>query len=56
MNKVKIILTDTELRVLYRVLNDFKTKLHGENRDTDMVDDTLLKVIAAPVKRVKVAV
>ena len=55
MNKVKVILTDTEWRVLYHTLNDFKTKLHDENRDTDMVDDTLLKVITAPVKRVKVA-
>ena len=56
MNKVKVILTDAEWRVIYRTLNDFKTKLHDENRDTDMVDDTLLKVIAAHVKKVKVAV
>lgn len=56
MKKVKVILTDSEWRVLYRTLNDFKTKLHNENRDTDMVDDTLLKVITAPVKKVKIAV
>ena len=55
MKKVKVILTDSEWRVLYRTFNDFKTKLHDENRDTDIVDDTLLKVIAAPVKRVKIA-
>ena len=55
MKKAKIYLTETEWRVLYHAINDFKTKLHSEGRYTDTVDDTLLKVITAPVKRVKVA-
>ena len=56
MKKAKIYLTDTEWRVLYLCLNEYKTKLHDEGRHTDTVDDTLLKVITAPVKKVKVAV
>ena len=55
MKKVKIYLTDAEWRLLIHSLNDFKTKLHGENRHTDMVDDVLYKVITAPMKHIKVA-
>jgi hypothetical protein len=55
MKKVKLILTDTEWRIIYQTLNEYKTKLHDEGRHTDTVDDTLFKVLTAPVKRVKVA-
>jgi hypothetical protein len=55
MKKVTIYLTDTELRLLIHSLNDFKTKLHSENRYTDTVDDVLYRAITAPAKRVKVA-
>ena len=55
MKKTKIYLTENEWRVLYLSLNDFKTKLHNENKLTDTVDDTLYKVITAPTNRVKVA-
>jgi len=55
MKKAKIYLTETEWRVLYLALNDFKTKLHGENKMTDTVDDTLYKVINATTKKVRVA-
>ena len=55
MKKVKVYLTETEWRLLVHCLNDYKTKLHGENRHTDTVDDVLFKTITAPVKRVKVA-
>ena len=55
MKKVKIYLTDAEWQVLIHSLNDFKIKLHSENRYTDTVDEVLYKAITAPVKRVKVA-
>ena len=51
MKKVKIVLTDAEWRLLIHTLNDFKTKLHSENRNTDMVDDVLYRTVTAPVKR-----
>ena len=56
MKKVKIALTDAEWRLLIHTLNDFKTTLHSENRNTDMVDDVLYRTVTAPVKRVKVTV
>ena len=53
MKKVKIYLTDSEWQMLIHSLNDFKTKLHSENRYTDTVDEVLYRAITAPVKRVK---
>ncbi|HCA28985.1 MAG TPA: hypothetical protein DEP23_05160 [Ruminococcaceae bacterium] len=54
MKKVKIYLTDSEWQMLIHSLNDFKTKLHSENRYTDTVDEVLYRAMTAPVKRVKV--
>ena len=54
MKKVKIYLTDSEWQMLIHSLNDFKTKLHSENRYTDTVDEVLYRAITASVKRVKV--
>ena len=55
MKKTKLYLKETEWRLLIHSLNNFKTKLHKEGRYTDAVDDTMLKVMTAPVKKVKTA-
>ena len=55
MKKTKIYLTETEWEYVVHSLNSLKTKLHREGRYTDVVDDTLLKVLTAPVKKVKTA-
>lgn len=55
MKKTKIFMTETEWRFVIHSLNALKTKLHSEGNYTDTVDEALLKVINARVKRVKVA-
>jgi hypothetical protein len=49
-------MTETQWRFVIHSLNALKTKLHYEGQYTDAVDDALLKVMNARVKRVKVAV
>ena len=53
MKKTKLYLSEAEWRLVVHSLNDLKTKLHKEGRYTDAVDDTMLKVMKAPVKKVK---
>ena len=40
---------------LLHSLNALKTELHSEGRYTDTVDEVMLKLIKAPVKKVKIA-
>lgn len=54
MKKTKIFLTETEWRFAIHSLNALKTELHSKGQYTDTVDDVLLKVMTAPMKRVKV--
>jgi hypothetical protein len=54
MKKTKIYLTEAEWRFVIHSLNALKTKLHHEGQYTDIVDETLLKVMTAPTKRVKI--
>jgi len=53
MKKTKLYLNETEWRYIVHSLNALKTKLHREGRYTDLVDDTLLKVMTAKYKKVK---
>ena len=46
--KLKIYLTPTENRIVIQSLNN----LLKENRDTGCIDELLLKVMCAPVKKV----
>jgi len=55
MKKTKLYLNETEWRYIVHSLNALKTKLHKEGRYTDAVDDTMLRVMTAPVKKVKTA-
>jgi hypothetical protein len=45
---------DFERRVLANCLNDMRTRLLAEKKDSEPVDELLLKVIDAPKKRVKI--
>lgn len=49
-----IALDDYEHGVVIRSLNDEKTKLMEEGKSTDAVDDLLVKVGNAPLKKFKV--
>lgn len=50
--KFKITLTPAENSIVIQSLNRLRNTLLQENRDTGCVDDLLLKVMCAPVKRI----
>ena len=45
-------LNESEHSILVKSLVQLKNKLNQQGRFTDCVDDLLMKVIAAPVKRI----
>ena len=55
MKKNWVYLDDAEWRYVIRSLNEFRNKLISEGRYTDLVDEVMIKVINALVKKVKVA-
>ena len=54
-NKKWIALNESEWRLLLYAMNEFRTSLIAEGRYTDVVDEVILKIIKAPIKKVKVA-
>ena len=50
----KITLNEAEWRLVIYALNKLRNSLIAEGRYTDTVDETLLKIINAPVRKVKV--
>lgn len=50
--KFKVYLTPAENNIVLQSLNRLRNTLLRENRDTGCVDDLLLKVMCAPVKRI----
>lgn len=50
--KLKIYLTPTENRIVIQSLNNLRNSMLKENRDTGCIDELLLKVMCAPVKKV----
>ncbi len=50
--KLKIYLTPTENRIVIQSLNNLRNAMLKENRDTACIDELLLKVMCAPVKKV----
>lgn len=50
--KLKIYLTPTENRIVIQSLNNLRNAMLKENRDTGCIDELLLKVMCAPVKKV----
>ena len=53
-NKYHIYLTYDERRMLLNNLNDFRNKLIAEGKYTDLLDEVIIKVAKAKLKRVKV--
>ena len=49
-----LVLDDFEQGVVIRALNDLRTDLISDKRETDAVDEVLLKVCKAPTKKIKV--
>lgn len=49
-----VTLDDYEHGAVIRSLNDEKTKLMNEGKSTDAIDDLLIKIGTAPVKKFKV--
>ena len=50
--KLKIYLTPTETRIVIQSLKNLRNAMLKENRDTGCIDELLLKVMCAPVKKV----
>ena len=50
--KFKVYLIPAENSIVRQSLNRLRNTLLRENRDTGCVDDLLLKVMCAPVKRI----
>ena len=50
--KFKIYLTPAENSIVIQSLHHLRNTLLRENRDTGCVDDLLIKVMCAPVKRI----
>ncbi len=53
-NKYHIYLTCEERRMLLNNLNDFRNKLIGEGKYTDLLDEVIIKIANAKLKRVKI--
>ena len=49
--KLKIFLTPTENSIIIQSLNHLRNTMLRENRDTGCLDELLLKVMCAPVKK-----
>lgn len=53
-NKYHIYLAYEEHRMLLNNLNDFRNKLIAEGKYTDLLDEVIIKVANAKLKRIKV--
>lgn len=52
--KYYIVLDNFERRMLLNNLNDFRNKLITESKYTDLLDEVIIKVANAKLKRVKI--
>ena len=55
MKRIWVSLNETEWRLLLYAMNELRTSLIAEGRYTDVVDEVILKIINAPVRKVKIA-
>lgn len=56
-NQIYYIAVDEyERRIIINSLNNLRNKLIAEGRYTDAVDDVLVKVVNAPIKKFKVRI
>lgn len=52
--KYYIAIDESERRIILNALNALRNKLLAQDRYTDAVDDVLIKVVNAPVKKFKI--
>ena len=50
-----IALTEAEWRLILYALNELRNSLIAEGRFTDTVDDVMMKIVNAPIRKVKAA-
>jgi hypothetical protein len=55
MRKNKISMNETEWRCALRALNAFRNKMITEGAYTDVVDNVIMKIVNAPIRKVRVA-
>ena len=55
MKKMRVFLSQDELRLVIASLNTMRNNLIAKGRYSDTVDDVLLKAMTAPTKKIKVA-
>lgn len=55
MQRKWICLGEAEWMLILHALNKLRNSLIADGRYTDVVDETILKIMRAPIKRVKVA-
>ena len=54
MKRCKFAVTDSEYRIIVNALNEMRNKLIQEGRYTDAVDELILKLFDAPIRKVKI--
>lgn len=54
VRRYHIVLDEEEQGIVIRSLNDERTELKENDKDTEAVDDVLLKIIEAPQKKFRV--
>jgi len=55
MKKKWVYLNEAEWRLIIHALNELRNSLIAEGRYTDVVDEVMLKIIKAPIMKVKAA-
>jgi len=55
MKRIWVSLNEAEWRLLLYAMNELRTSLIAEGRYTDVVDEVIMKIINAPVRKVKIA-
>ena len=55
MKKTYVYLNETEWRVILYALNELRTRLINEGRFTDVIDEVMMKIMNAPLKKIRIA-
>jgi len=53
MRKNKIAMNEAEWKCTLRALNEMRNQMIAEGRYTDLIDEIIIKIVKAPIKRVK---
>ena len=54
--KYYIAIDEKERRIILNALNELRNRLLAEGRYTDAVDDVLIKVVNAPIRKFKIKI